>query len=350
MGIAGSTMVPLQRAGPVVVRERYRVYKIVPSRPSPRLLDAVSRAIRARHYSPKTERSYIGWVRRFVLFHGKRHPREMGADEIRTFVSWLATDRNVSASTQNQALSALLFLYKDVLGERVGWIEDIRLAKRPVRLPVVLTREEVQALLACLKGTSWLMASLLYGAGLRVSECCGFRVKDVDFKRREIVVRDGKGSKDRVTMLPGSVLEALRVHLERVQRTHRRDLQAGMGRVELPGAYQRKSHRAASEWTWQWVFPSRTHYADRRTGELRRHHRHPSALQRAVKRAVREAGITKRATCHTLRHSFATHLLESGTDIRTIQELLGHRNLSATMIYTHVLNRGGLGVRSPLDM
>jgi integron integrase len=255
----------------------------------------------------------------------------------------------VSASTQNQALSALLFLYRDVLGERVGWIEDIELAKRPARLPVVLTREEAKRVLACLEGTSWLMASLLYGSGLRVSECCGLRVKDVDFARREIVVRDGKGKKDRGTVLPGSVTGALREHLTRVRNLHKRDLRGGMGRVELPGAYRRKSPRAASEWAWQWVFPSRKLYVDRRTGELRRHHRHPSALQCAVRRAVQEAGITKRATCHSLRHSFATHLLESGMDIRTIQELLGHRNLSTTMIYTHVINRGGLGVKSPLD-
>ncbi len=347
--IVGFTQAPGSWADTTIVRERPRLYKIVPSRPSPRLLEAVREAIRARHYSPRTEKTYIGWVRRFVVFHGKRHPRKMGADEIRTFVSWLATERNVSASTQNQALSALLFLYRDVLGERVGWIEGIQLAKRPARLPVVLTREEAHALLACLDGTSWLMASLLYGSGLRVSECCGLRVKDVDFKRREIVIRDGKGGKDRGTVLPDSLAEELRGHLECVRRLHRRDLRAGMGRVELPGAYERKSHRAASEWAWQWIFPSRRHHADRRTGELRRHHRHPTALQRAVRQAVQQAGIAKRASCHTLRHSFATHLLESGMDIRTIQELLGHRNVSTTMIYTHVLNRGGLGVRSPLD-
>lgn len=349
MGIAGTTLLTMPRAGPSIVRERHRLYKIVPSTSSPRLLDAVRQAIRARHYSPQTEKAYVSWIRRFVRFHGKRHPREMGAHEIRAFVSWLASDRHVSASTQNQALSVLLFLYRNVLGERVGWIEDIQLATRPKQLPVVLTRDEVQRVLEQLKGTTRLMASLLYGSGLRVSECCTLRVKDVDFARREITVRGGKGRKDRVTVLADSVVEPLGRHLKRVQALHRLDLKEGMGRVALPRAYERKAKHAAREWAWQWVFPATRSYPDPQTGELRRHHRHHSSLQRAIRRAVKRSGIAKRASCHTLRHSFATHLLESGTDIRTIQELLGHSDLSTTMVYTHVLNRGGLGVRSPLD-
>ena len=348
MVTASGSSVIASRAGPSVVLERSRLYKIS-SPSSPRLLEAAHQVIRTKRLSPKTEKAYVGWIRRYVDFHGNRHPKEMGADEIRVFVSWLATDRNVSASTQNQALSALLFLYRDVLRETVGWIEDIQLAKSTRRLPVVLTRGEVEAVLGHMYGIKQLMASLLYGAGLRVSECCGLRIKDVDCSRREIIVRDGKGRKDRVTVLPNATLDPLRLHLKRVKRVHLADLWDGTGRVDLPSAFERKSPKAASEFAWQWVFPSRRHYPDRRTGEPKRHHKHPATLQRAVRRAVNRAGIAKRATCHTLRHSFATHLLESGTDIRTIQELLGHRDLSTTMIYTHVLNRGGLGVRSPLD-
>jgi integron integrase len=273
----------------------------------------------------------------------------MGTDEVREFLSWLATEKQVSASTQNQALSALLFLYRDVLGGEIGWIDKIVPAKRSQHLPVVLTPSEVRAVLGHLKGTSWLMASLMFGTGLRLMECCRLRVKDVDFERGEIVVRDGKGRKDRVTMLPDSLKEPLRTHLVRVQEQHVRDLAEGTGAVALPGALERKYPAAAREWGWQWVFPAGRFYADRETGELRRHHRHESVLQRDVKDARRKAGISKPASCHTLRHSFATHLLESGTDIRTIQELLGHRDVTTTMIYTHVLNKGGLGVKSPLD-
>jgi integron integrase len=319
------------------------------ARPEPRLLDRVRHALRARHYSPRTEKSYVAWIRRFVLFHGKRHPSEMGVDQVRTFLSWLATERRVSASTQNQALSALLFLYRDVLGGDIGWIDNIAPAKRSKRLPVVLTQSEVKTLLGRLEGTSWLMASLMYGAGLRLMECCRLRVKDVDFERGEIVVRDGKGRKDRVTVLPAALRESLEAHMTWSKNQHQRDVAGGTGAVALPGALERKYPGAAREWGWQWVFPASRFYADRETGELRRHHRHESVLQRDVKAAARAAGIVKPASCHTLRHSFATHLLESGTDIRTIQELLGHRDVTTTMIYTHVLNKGGLGVKSPLD-
>lgn len=315
----------------------------------PRLLDQVRQAIRARHMSPQTKKAYTSWVRRFVLFHDKRHPRELGEAQVDQFLSWLVTARHVAPSTQSQAACALLFLYRHALDRPLGWIENIRLAKRPVRLPVVLTRAEVTAVLGRLVGPSWLMASLMYGGGLRLSECCRLRVKDVDFGRGEIAVRDGKGRKDRVTVLPVVVAEPLRAHLERMRRLHRKEFARGFGRVALPDAYARKNPRAGREWAWQWVFPASRLVADRQTGELWRMHRHQSALSRDVKRAVREAGIAKHATCHSLRHSFATHLLEAGADIRTIQELLGHRHLSTTARYTHVLNRGALGVTSPLD-
>jgi integron integrase len=309
----------------------------------------VREAVRARHYSPKTEKSYVGWIRRFVLFHRKRHPSEMGAPEVSAFLSWLAAEKRVSASTQNQALSALLFLYREVLGGEIGWIDGIVAAKKPSRLPTVLTPTEVRAVLEHLVGVSRLMACLMYGGGLRLMECCRLRVKDVDFERGEIVVRDGKGNKDRVTVLPVSLTEPLRMHIERVRGLHVRDLAAGTGTVELPAALERKYPGAARAWGWQWVFPASRCYTDRATGEVRRHHRHESVLQRDVRRAVTRSGIAKHASCHTLRHSFATHLLESGADIRTIQELLGHRDVTTTMIYTHVLSKGGLGVKSPLD-
>lgn len=316
---------------------------------TPRLLDRVRRVIRSRQYSSKTEKTYTSWIRRYVLYHGKRHPSEMGPEEIRAFLSHLASDQHVSASTQNQALSALLFLYRHVLNAEIGWVDDIQPARRSQHLPVVLTRAEVAAVLRHLHGVSWLMASLMYGSGLRLMECCRLRVKDVDFARREIHVREGKGHKDRVSVLPRRLHQPLVQHLVKVRDVHRRDLSDGCGSVELPGALTRKYPRAAWEWGWQWVFPASRQYADRVTGELKRHHRHESVLQREMKEAVRSSGIAKNASCHTLRHSFATHLLESGGDIRTIQELLGHRDVSTTMIYTHVLNRGGLGVRSPLD-
>ena len=315
----------------------------------PRLLDRVRQAIRVKHYSPKTEKAYTSWVRRYVVFHGKRHPDELGAAEVSAFLSHLADVRKVSASTQNQALCALLFLYREVLGRDLPWLEDLTRAKRPAKVPVVLTVEETTALLANLHGVPWLVASLLYGAGLRLMEAMRLRIQDLDVAKREIVVRRGKGQKDRRTVLPASVRKPLLAHLERVKAQHRTDLAAGTGSVAMPEALVRKYPGASREWLWQWVFPASRFYRDRESGEMRRHHLHESAVQRAVKDAARDAGLVKRATCHTLRHSFATHLLEAGYDIRTIQELLGHSDLTSTMIYTHVLNRGGRGVRSPLD-
>lgn len=299
--------------------------------------------------SIRTEEAYLGWVRRFIVFHDKRHPREMGACEVEAFLSHLATHGEVAASTQNQALSALLFLYREVLQQELPWMDEIRRAKRPERIPVVLSRSEVAALLDEMDGVTWLMASLLYGAGLRLMECVRLRVQDVDFVRHEITVRQGKGGKDRRTVLPASVVEALQGQLGQARRVHARDLVAGHGQVWLPNALARKYRNAAKEWIWQYVFPASARTTDPRTGLMRRHHLDETVLQRAVKRAVRRARIDKPATCHTLRHSFATHLLETGADIRTVQELLGHADVSTTQIYTHVLNRGGSGVISPLD-
>lgn len=317
--------------------------------PKPRLLDRVRATLRLRHYSLRTEEAYVAWMRRYIFFHGKRHPAEMGAPELTAFLTSLAVNGRVAASTQNQALSALLFLYREVLELDVPWLDGVVRAKRPQRLPVVLTRQEVLAVLAPLQGVPRLMASLLYGSGLRLLECCRLRVQDVDFAKNQIVVRAAKGDKDRVTMLPEVVKADLARHLERVKDLHRRDRQAGAGWVELPTALGRKYPNAGREWVWQWVFPATRMYRDRATGQLRRHHLHESVLQRIVKVAVFRAGIAKRATPHTLRHSFATHLLEDGKDIRTVQELLGHRDVSTTQIYTHVLNRGPSGVRSPID-
>lgn len=314
----------------------------------PKLIDRVREEIRLRHYSGETEQAYVGWIRRFVVFHGRRHPRDLGAAEVSSFLSSLA-NRGVSASTQNQALSAVMFLYERVLGVRLPWMADVVRARRPARLPVVLSRQEVAALLTRLSGPPWLMASLLYGAGLRLLECAELRVKDVSIDRGELTVRDTKGGRDRVTMLPGSLRRPLEDHLVAVKFQHDADLAAGAGSVALPGLLRGKYPNASREWAWQWVFPATRTYVDRVTGERRRHHLHETVLQRAVKEAARAAGITRPATCHSLRHSFATHLLESGYDIRTIQELLGHRDVSTTMVYTHVLNRGGRGVRSPLD-
>ena len=337
-------------AGHGVVREARDSRNQAPRpAPTPRLLDRVRDAIRARHYSRRTEKAYVGWVRRFVLFHGKRHPSEMGQAEVSAFLSHLAVQGGVSASTQNQALSALLFLYRDVLGNDIGWLDDVVRAKRPERVPTVLSREEVAAVLGHLRGPEALIAALLYGAGLRLLEGCRLRVKDVDLARGEIVVRDGKGARDRVTMLPRRIVPELAAQLERVRRQHTDDLAQGRGSVEMPDALERKYPRAAFELAWQWVFPATRHYRDPASGLERRHHLHESVVQKAVRAAVQHAGIARRASCHTLRHSFATHLLEAGYDIRTIQELLGHQDVSTTMIYTHVLNRGGRGVRSPLD-
>jgi integron integrase len=320
------------------------------SAPPPRLLDRVRLAIRARHFSYRTEKAYAAWIRRFVLFHGKRHPDQLGASEVAGYLSHLATRREVSASTQNQAFSAILFLYREVLGRELAGLEQTPRAKRPLRLPLVLAREEVQAVLRQMHGTPWLMSALMYGAGLRLLECCRLRVKDVDFARAEITVRDGKGRKDRRSVLPGRLLAPLHAHVDRVRRQHLADTEGDAGYVALPDALARKYPNACREWAWQWIFPAARIHTDEATGQRQRHHIHESVLQRAFAAAVRAAGLTKPATCHTLRHSFATHLLETGYDIRTIQELLGHADVSTTMIYTHVLNRGGRGVRSPLDM
>jgi integron integrase len=316
---------------------------------SPKLLDQVRGKIRLKHYSIRTEQAYVDWIKRFILHFDKRHPRELGAAEVEAFLTHLAVAGNVAAATQNQAKSALLFLYREVLETELPWLDNVERARTPKRLPVVLTREEVQGVLGRLTGTHWLIASLLYGAGLRIMEGLRLRVKDVDFSRREILVRDGKGFKDRVTMLPAALAAPLAEHLERVKALHGRDLAAGRGAVYLPYALERKYPGAARDWAWQYVFPSANLSADPRTGIERRHHLQDQAVQRAMRQAVRDAGVNKPATPHTLRHSFATHLLEGGYDIRTVQELLGHADVSTTMIYTHVLNKGGRGVTSPLD-
>lgn len=313
------------------------------------LIDRMREVLRTRHYSRRTEGAYVGWVRRYIRHFGRRHPREMGGAEVAEFLSWLARERQVSAATQNQALAALLFLYRDVLGRAIGDVGVTARAKTPERVPVVLSRREVRRVLEQLDGVPRLIGLLLYGSGMRLMEALALRVKDIDFERGEIVIRRGKGAKDRVTVLPDGARGPLERHLRRVRRLHQRELAAGRGSVELPGAYARKSPQAEREWVWQWVFPAGRAGADRETGEMRRHHLHPSAVQRAVAEGVRRAGIGKRASCHTFRHSFATHLLEAGSDIRTVQELLGHSDVATTMIYTHVLGRGARGVRSPLD-
>jgi len=317
--------------------------------PPPRLLDQVRAAVRVRHYSYRTEQAYCGWIRRFVLFHGKRHPREMGENEVRSFVTHLAVAGGVAASTQNQALSAVLFLFREVLQIDMPWVADVVRAKRPERLPVVLTREEVRAVLAQLQGRDWLVASLLYGAGLRLLECLRLRVKDIEIGGSQLIVRDGKGQKDRVTVLPGSVQAHVSAQLDRVRELHRRDCDRGYGATPLPFALARKYPNAETEIAWQFLFPASHICRNPRTGKAVRFHVHESAVQRSVKQALRRAGIAKPASCHTFRHSFATHLLEDGYDIRTVQQLLGHRDVRTTMIYTHVLQGGGLGVRSPLD-
>ena len=316
-----------------------------------KLLDQVRDVIRRKHFSIRTEQIYVDWIRRFILFHDKRHPREMAETEVTQFLTHLARDGHVAASTQNQALSALLFLYKEVLKQEIGWLQGVERAKRPSRLPVVLTRDEVHKIFANLHGTHRLMAGLLYGSGLRLMECVRLRVKDVDLGYLKITVRDGKGGKDRVTMLPVNLAKPLERHLQKMKVQHEEDLEAGYGSVFLPNAIDRKYRAAAKEWAWQYVFPSSRLSDDPRssTGVKQRHHLDESVLQDAVKKAVRATGIAKPATCHTLRHSFATHLLENGYDIRTVQELLGHKDVSTTMIYTHVLNRPGIGVKSPLD-
>lgn len=321
-----------------------------PALPRPlRLLDAVRDRIRVKHYSLRTEHAYCDWVRRFVVFHGRRHPRDLGAAEVEAFLSHLAVVGKVSASTQNQAKSALLFLYKEVLGITLPWLDNVSQAKASRRLPVVLAVDEVRAMLDRVDGTPALILRLLYGTGLRLGEALALRVKDVEFTRRELTVREGKGFKDRVTMLPDALVAPLREHLARVRQLHASDLEAGHGRVYMPWALDRKYPNAGREWGWQYVFPSARRSVDPRSGRIGRHHADEKAVQRAMRQALHDAGIHKPASPHTLRHSFATHLLQAGYDIRTVQELLGHADVATTMIYTHVLSRGGRGVASPLD-
>lgn len=314
-----------------------------------KLLDRLSEELQSRHYARSTVKSYRSWVRRFILFHDLRHPREMGQTEIRNFLSHLATDIHVAASTQNQALSALLFLYKKVLRMDVDWVEDVIRAKQPRRIPVVLSRDEVRRVLDHLEGDCWLLTALLYGAGLRQIEALRLRIKDIDFHRHQIIIRSGKGGKDRHALLPDRLHTPLLARCETTRKLHLKDLADGAGRVELPHALGRKSPHANKDLNWQWLFPASRIYRDTVSGDRRRHHIHPTSLHRHVAQAARSAGLHKRVGCHTFRHSFATHLLEDGKDIRTVQELLGHQNLQTTMIYTHVLNRGPLGARSPMD-
>jgi integron integrase len=320
-----------------------------PPTAAPKLLDRVRWHLRVKHYSLRTERSYVDWIRRFILFHHKRHPDEMGEKEIAAFLTHLAVDLNVAASTQNQALSALLFLYQQVLDRKIDFIAGVERVQRPPKLPVVLTRAEARAVLAHLDPAYRLIAELLYGSGLRLMEAVRLRVKDVDFGYHQITVREAKGMRERVTLLPQRLTERLKTHLERVKQIHDTDLLRNRGRVYLPFGLRRKYPQASRDWVWQYVFPASKLSIDPRTGETRCHHLHEKNLQNAVKAAVRGAGLAKAASCHTFRHSFATHLLESGYDIRTVQELLGHKDVSTTMIYTHVLNKPGLGIRSPID-
>ncbi len=315
-----------------------------------RLLDQVRNKVRAKHFSYRTEQAYVGWIRRFVLFHGKRHPRDLGGADIERFLTDLAVTRQVAASTQNQALAALLFLYKEVLEVPVPWLDNIVRARRPMRLPVVLSREEVRPVLARLRGEPWLVASLLYGSGLRLLEALRLRVKDADLVQRRLLIRDAKGAKDRITMLPESLVDTVRTQISRVRDQHEVAKRRNYAGVQLPYALTRKYPGAHLELGWQFLFPARNPCRDPRSGAWRRHHLHEAVVQRQMKQAVREAGLLKPASCHTLRHRFATHLIESGYDIRTVQELLGHASVKTTMIYTHVLNRGGVGVISPIDL
>jgi len=322
----------------------------MPNQSKSPFLESVRGIIRVKHLSYRTEESYIGWIRRYILFHNKRHPKDMGAAEVQSFLTHLAVEGNVAASTQNQAFAALLFLYQKVLQKPLGNIEDVVRAKLPKRLPDVLTKDEVTRVLAYMRGDEWLVANLLYGAGLRLLEGLRLRVKDVDFEYKQITVRDGKGAKDRVTVLPEKIITPLKEHLARVRLLHEEDLRLGFGEVFLPYALDRKYKNAATEWIWQYVFPAAKRSLDPRSDKQRRHHLSTSIIQRTVKNAAGQASIPKRANPHTLRHSFATHLLEVGYDIRTLQELLGHKDVRTTQIYTHVINRGGSGVRSPLDV
>ena len=319
------------------------------TRQSPKLLERVRRSLRALHYSPRTEEVYIKWIRQYILYHGKKHPDHLNEDHVRRFLTHLAVDKHVSSTTQNQALCAIVFLYKHILKNELGNLGSILWAKKPSRLPVVLTQQEVKSIFQHLHGKPWLIANLLYGAGLRLNECLNLRVKDIDFDYRQINVWEGKGAKSRITMLPESVILPLKNHIERVRKQHYKDLAAGFGSVELPHALSRKYAHADKEFIWQYIFPASRISEDPRSKILRRHHLDESVLRKALKIAVRKAGIHKRVSSHAFRHSFATHLLEEGYDIRTVQELLGHKDLKTTMIYTHVLNRGGRGVVSPAD-
>ena len=322
-----------------------------PDTSSPKLLERVKRRIRAKHMSRRTQTAYVLWIRRFIRFHGLRHPDAMGEPEVTEFLTHLANDRNLGASSQNQAASALIFLYREVLGRpEIAWADQVVRARRGTRIPVVMTRDEVRKVLGHLDGEKRLIAEILYGSGLRLMESLQLRIKDVDLGRRELVIRAGKGDKDRRTMLPQGIAQKIARQIERVADLHEQDLRKGRGWVEMPESLGTKLPNAGRELPWQWLFPAVRTYVDKETGQVRRHHLHESAVQRSVRDAVRRSGVTKRATCHTFRHSFATHLLESGYDIRTVQTLLGHRDVRTTMIYTHVLNRGGFGVRSPLDM
>jgi integron integrase len=314
-----------------------------------RLLDQVRKAIGLRHYSYRTEQQYVSWIRRYILFHGKRHPAELGGDHVEAFLSHLAISRHVASATQAQALSALLFLYKHVLNVPLPWLDSIVRAKRPKRIPMVLTRAECKAVLSHLEGPAAMVAKLLYGSGLRINEALRLRLKDVDLQRRVITVRDGKGAKDRVTLLPDSLIPELRLHIRQVRTMHEQAKARGYGGVELPHALERKYPRAPFEVGWQYVFPAASPSRDPRTGTWRRHHLSLKLMQRRVKQAMRAAGIERPASCHTFRHCFATHMLEAGSDIRTVQELMGHASVKTTQIYTHVLNRGGIAARSPLD-
>ncbi len=317
---------------------------------SRKLLQRVRDSIRARHYSHRTEQAYVAWVKRYVVFHGKAHPGSLGVDAVREFLTDLAVRRNVSASTQSQALSAILFLYREVLRIDIGWVSDVERAKKPVRVPTVLSQDEVKRVLRHLKGAPLLMASLMYGAGLRLSECLSLRVKDVDFDRGLLLVHAGKGAKDRVTLLPRSVVTSMESHLKRVRGLYEDDMLDAELQASLPQGLSRKYPNAGREWPWQYVFPASRVYVEPETKQRLRHHQHESVPQRAMREAVRKCGITKRATCHTLRHSFATHLLEAGYNIRKVQKLLGHADIRTTMQYTHVTGSGESGVRSPIDM
>jgi integron integrase len=314
-----------------------------------KLLNQLTNTIRVKHYSIRTEQAYVNWVNRFIRFHQKKHPQNMGEQEISAYLNYLAVNRKVSASTQNQALSAILFLYNEVLKKDIDHIDDVIRAKRPLKLPVVFSREEVKNVLMQLEGVKWLMAGLLYGSGLRLMECVRLRIKDIDFHYKQITVRDGKGQKDRVTVLSEKIFAPLQQHLRKVEFLHKKDIKAGYGEVYLPFALARKYPNANREFGWQYVFPAKKPTRDPRSFKIYRHHVDASILQKAIKQSIRDVGINKPGSCHTLRHSFATHLLENGYDIRTVQELLGHKDVRTTMIYTHVLQKGGKGVKSPLD-